>query len=81
MPSCRECSARIVRLRSGPFPALADAAVGFQMLMPPLPSANVTPGRAVIGNQITVAVKGNTMSVADAVRCGLISLDRSRRRA
>ncbi|MCF0086612.1 MULTISPECIES: hypothetical protein [unclassified Streptomyces] len=81
MPSCRECAARIMRLRSGPLSALADAAVGFQMLLPPLPSVNIAPGRARIGNQITVAVKDDTMSVADAVRRGLISVDSSRRGA
>ncbi|WP_055694121.1 hypothetical protein [Streptomyces prasinopilosus] len=81
MPSCRECAARIMRLRNGPLPALADLAAGFQMVIPPLPSANIASGQARIGNQISVAVKDDTMSVADAVRRGLISVDRSRRRA
>ena len=78
MPSCRECAARILRLRSGSFPALADAVAGFQSLVPPV---NVTPGRAVIRNRVSVAAEDGTMSVTDAVRRGLISMDRSRRRA
>lgn len=78
LPSCRECAARIMDLRSGPIPALADVAAGFQALRPPLPFVNVAPGRAVIRNEISVTVKDDTMSVADAVRRGLISVDRSR---
>lgn len=79
LPTCRECAARIMHLRNGPLPALADAAAGFQALVP---SVNVAPGRAVVPGQVSVQVQDNAMSVAEAVRRNLISIDRvsSRRR-
>lgn len=76
LPSCRECAARIMRLRAGRFPALADVAAGFQAIPP---SVNFAPavGRAVVPGQVTVQVRDNSVSVAEAVRRNLISIERT----
>jgi len=79
LPSCRECAARIMQLRTGRFPALADVAAGFQAL-PPSVHFTPAPGRAVVHGQISVEVQENSVSVAEAVRRNLISIQRTSQR-
>jgi hypothetical protein len=68
-----------MRLRAGRFPALADVAAGFQAIPP---SVNFVPaaGRAVVHGQVSVPVQDNSMSVAEAVRRNLISVQRTGQR-
>lgn len=76
LPSCRECAARIMRLRKGSFPALADVASGFQSIQPPVHFAPAV-GRAVVSGQVSVQVQEHGMSVAEAVRRNLINIQRT----
>jgi hypothetical protein len=68
-----------MQLRTGRFPALADVAAGFQAL-PPSVHFTPAPGRAVVHGQISVEVQENSVSVAEAVRRNLISIQRTSQR-
>lgn len=78
-PSCRECAARLMQLRANSIPALADVAAGFQAI-PPSVHFTPAPGRAVMPGQISVQVQDNSVSVAEAVRRNLISIQRTGQR-
>lgn len=73
LPSCRECAARLLRLKVSPLGGMVE---GLSRINIQLSHMSIAPGRAALPGGVNVAVRDASMDAMEAHRRGVIRIAR-----